>query len=103
MTQRAHQLDAIDAELLTLLQADAQQSSRSLAETLAISASSVQRRIRTLRSAGVIERISAIVRPQRVGQGVTLLVSVWLKSEDVRAVQQFKRQMVALLMTDKTC
>jgi len=27
--------------------------------------------------------------------GLTLLVSVWLKSEDVRAVQQFKRQMVA--------
>jgi Lrp/AsnC family leucine-responsive transcriptional regulator len=95
MSQRHHPLDATDAKLLMLLQVDAQRSSRSLAEALAISPSSVQRRIRTLRNAGVIERVTAIVRPQRVGQHLTLLINVWLQSEDVTAVEQFKRQMAA--------
>ncbi len=70
----AKPIDAIDAQLLRLLQRDALKPARVLAQALHISVSSVQRRIRDLRQRGVI-------------------VDVWLEKEDVRSVNDFKRLM----------
>jgi DNA-binding Lrp family transcriptional regulator len=86
-------LDAIDAQLLALLQRDALEPARVLAQALHISISSVQRRIRALRRSGVIERVAALVEPARVGRAVTVIVDVWLEKEDVRSVNDFKRLM----------
>jgi DNA-binding Lrp family transcriptional regulator len=86
-------IDAIDAQLLALLQRDALKPARVLAQALHISVSSVQRRIRDLRKRGVIERIAALVEPSLVGRPVTVIVDVWLEKEDVRSVSDFKRLM----------
>lgn len=86
-------IDAIDAQLLALLQRDALKPARVLAQALRISVSSVQRRIRELRRRGVIERVAAIVEPALVGHPVTVIVDVWLEKEDVRSVNDFKRLM----------
>jgi Lrp/AsnC family leucine-responsive transcriptional regulator len=86
-------IDAIDAQLLTLLQRDALKPARVLAQALHISVSSVQRRIRDLRKRGVIERVAALVEPSLVGRPVTVIVDVWLEKEDVRSVNDFKKLM----------
>jgi Transcriptional regulators len=86
-------IDATDAQLLALLQRDALKPARVLAQTLHISISSVQRRIRELRQRGVIERVAALVEPSLVGRPVTVIVDVWLEKEDVRSVNDFKRLM----------
>lgn len=89
----AKTIDAIDAQLLALLQRDALKPARVLAQALHISVSSVQRRIRVLRQSGVIERVAALVEPALVGRSVTVIVDVWLEKEDVRSVNDFKRLM----------
>jgi Lrp/AsnC family transcriptional regulator, leucine-responsive regulatory protein len=89
----AKTIDAIDAQLLGLLQRDALKPARVLAQTLHISVSSVQRRIRDLRKRGIIERVVAIVEPALVGHPITVIVDVWLEKEDVRSVNDFKRLM----------
>lgn len=89
----ANRIDAIDAQLLALLQRDALKPARVLAQALHISVSSVQRRIRELRKRGVIERVAALVEPALVGHPVTVIVDVWLEKEDVRSVNDFKRLM----------
>ncbi len=89
----AKKIDAIDAQLLALLQRDALKPARVLAQALHISVSSVQRRIRELRQRGVIERVAALVEPALVGRPLTVLVDVWLEREDVRSVNDFKRLM----------
>lgn len=89
----AKTIDAIDAQLLALLQRDALKPARVLAQALHISVSSVQRRIRDLRQRGVIERVAALVEPALVGRSVTVIVDVWLEKEDVRSVNDFKRLM----------
>ncbi len=89
----AKPIDAIDAQLLALLQRDALKPARVLAQALHISVSSVQRRMRDLRKRGVIERIAALVEPSLAGHPVTVIVDVWLEKEDVRSVNDFKRLM----------
>jgi Lrp/AsnC family leucine-responsive transcriptional regulator len=86
-------IDAIDAQLLALLQRDALKPARVLAQALHISVSSVQRRIRELRQRGVIERVAALVEPSLAGYPITVVVDVWLEKEDVRSVNEFKRLM----------
>jgi Lrp/AsnC family transcriptional regulator, leucine-responsive regulatory protein len=89
----AKTLDATDAQLLSLLQRDALKPARVLAQTLHLSVSSVQRRIRDLRQRGVIERVAALVEPSLAGHPITVIVDVWLEKEDVRSVNDFKRLM----------
>jgi Lrp/AsnC family transcriptional regulator, leucine-responsive regulatory protein len=96
MTRKHHELDSTDMKLLMLLQADGRRSSRALAAALSISPSSVQRRIRLLIGRGVISRFTALLDPVRVGRRATFVVNVWLHHETVRAVQHFKRQMLAV-------
>ena len=90
-----HALDALDRQLLALLQVDADRPSKELAGALGTSESSVQRRIRRLRSCGVIERTVAIVDPAKAGRPLFLVVDVTLEPEDVPTVESFKRQMRA--------
>lgn len=89
----AKTIDAIDAQLLALLQRDALKPARVMAQALHISVSSVQRRIRDLRKRGVIERVAAIVEPSLVGHPITVIVDVWLEKEDVKSVNDFKQLM----------
>jgi len=92
---RALTLDATDRRLLGLLQMDANRPAKELAAELEISESSVQRRIRRLRTAGVIERMVAVVNPAAVDRSLFLVVDVTLEREDVPTVEAFKRQMRA--------
>ena len=58
--------DDVDRRLVGLLQKDARQSSETLAKKLAVSSTTVRRRLRKLIQEGVL-RIVAVVDPKKVG------------------------------------
>jgi len=69
-------LDAIDRKLLELLQRDASTPLAQLAAEVGLSNTPCWRRIQRLKEAGVITRQVALLDPERVNVGVTVIVSV---------------------------
>ncbi|WP_420013526.1 Lrp/AsnC family transcriptional regulator [Tateyamaria sp.] len=85
-------MDSTDRKLLDQLQRNAKTPVHSLAEATGISTASVQRRMRALRDAGVIQRDVAILDPKQVGLGITAIVSVELERDRLDQIDAFKRK-----------
>ncbi len=75
------ELDGLDRCILDLLQVDATVPAREIGDSVGLSAAAVQRRIKKLRSSGVIRAIVAEVEPREVGRPITCVVSVELEHE----------------------
>lgn len=88
-------LDAVDRQLLTLLQADASRSNQALAEAAQISPATALRRVRRLTEQGVIERVVALVSPEAVPGSLTALVEVTLDRQGAEHLQAFEDLAVA--------
>jgi Lrp/AsnC family transcriptional regulator, cysteine-sensing transcriptional activator len=69
-------MDDIDRMLLELLQQDATLSIAQLAERVGLSPTPCWKRIQKLEAAGVITQRVALVDPERVGVGISVLVSI---------------------------
>src|SRR5262245_14840055 len=69
-------MDDIDRQLIDILQRDATLSNAQQADTLGLAATPCWKRIQKLEARGVITRRVAIVDPERVGVGLSVLVSV---------------------------
>jgi Lrp/AsnC family transcriptional regulator len=69
-------MDATDRKLLTLLQADAGLSIAELAERVNLSPTPCWKRIQRLEREGVIVGRVALVRPEKLGLGLTAFVSI---------------------------
>src|SRR5438046_8077809 len=69
-------MDEIDRQLLEILQQDATLSIAQMAERVGLSATPCWKRIQKLEAQGVITRRVAVVDPERVGVGLSVLVSV---------------------------
>lgn len=87
------QLDALDILLLDLLQQDASLPIRALADKAGSSPATCQRRIARLRDTGVLMRQVAIVDRQRVGQPLTVFVSVELDRQNTSLLRAFEQRM----------
>lgn len=88
-------LDFVDRQLLTLLQADASRSNQALAEAAQISPATALRRVRRLTEQGVIERVVALVSPHTVPGSLTALVEVTLDRQGAEHLQAFEDLAVA--------
>jgi Lrp/AsnC family leucine-responsive transcriptional regulator len=88
-------LDSFDAKILNILQVDTTITIERIGEQVGLSTSAVQRRIKALRAAKIIEREVAIVSPSIVGRRLTAIVSVTLERDQVGLLDEFKRQMIA--------
>jgi Lrp/AsnC family leucine-responsive transcriptional regulator len=88
-------LDTFDAKILNILQVDTTVTIERIGAQVGLSTSAAQRRIKALRAAKIIEREVAIVSPSIVGRRLTAIVSVTLERDQVRLLDQFKRQMIA--------
>ncbi|MGF6174221.1 Lrp/AsnC family transcriptional regulator [Ensifer sp. 4252] len=82
-------MDRIDRKLLTLLQQDASRTNADLAAEVGLSPSSCLRRIRRLRSAGVIDRVVAILNPAKAGRSVKAIITVELERHGEQYVRRF--------------
>ena len=86
--------DAIDLQLLTLLQTDASRSNQALAAAVGISAPTCLRRVKRLWERGVLEKQVAILAPQALsavqGPGLQALVEVTLERQHAQALDAFE-------------
>ncbi|KOF13678.1 AsnC family transcriptional regulator [Ensifer adhaerens] len=82
-------MDRIDRKLLNLLQQDASRTNADLAAEVGLSPSSCLRRIRRLRSAGVIDRVVAILNPAKAGRSVKAIITVELERHGEQYVRRF--------------
>jgi Lrp/AsnC family transcriptional regulator len=69
-------MDEIDRQLIELLQQDATLSIAQMAERVGLSATPCWKRIQKLETRGVITRRVAVVDPESVGVGLSVLISV---------------------------
>ncbi|VIO67560.1 Lrp/AsnC family transcriptional regulator [Bradyrhizobium ivorense] len=87
----ATELDRIDARLLDLVQRNNRLSSEELGAKVGLSASGVQRRLKRLRSEGVIEADISIISPKVIGRNVTALLLISFERDRADIVDRFKR------------
>lgn len=96
--KESFELDAIDLQLLDLLQQDAAQSNQALAERVHVSPPTCLRRIKRLHSAGLIERQVAILQPDRVaaliGHGLQAIVEITLERQGAELLDAFEARAV---------
>ncbi len=84
------ELDRADIALLRAVQKNNRLTSEELAGVVHLSPTACQRRLRRLRSEGVIEGDVSIVSPKAVGRHVTMIVMVSLERERADIVDRFK-------------
>ena len=77
--ERLGELDAIDRRILRALQSDGRIVYDALAARIGLSPSATLRRVRRLEESGVIAGYVALVRPERVGLGLTAYLNVRLE------------------------
>lgn len=85
-------MDASDHKLLAVLQQNSKTSIQELAEHIGASTASVQRRLKTLRDTGVIQKEVAVLDQQKLGFGITAIVSVELERDRLDQIDAFKRK-----------
>jgi len=85
------ELDAFDLQLLALVQADSRMPQSALGAAVHLSTAAVNRRLKRLEKTGVIERFTAVLAPQAVGHGLTIVAEVEAESERIDLLDAMKK------------
>lgn len=85
-------MDQFDYKLLAVLQQNARTSIQELADHIGASTASVQRRLKSMRDAGVIQKEVAVLDQRKLGFGITAVVSVELERDRLDQIDAFKRK-----------
>ena len=85
-------MDQADHKLLAVLQRNARTSIQDMADHIGASTASVQRRLKVLRESGVIKGEVAVLDQQKLGLGITAVVSVELERDRLDQIDAFKRK-----------
>ncbi|WDF62139.1 Lrp/AsnC family transcriptional regulator [Flavobacterium sp. KACC 22758] len=64
---------------------------RDIGEQIGLSAAAVQRRIKKMRELGIIQNDFSVIDREKIGSNVTILVEVFLDSEKIEVVDEFKK------------
>lgn len=94
-TNRTQILDGFDQAILKILQKDNTTSYRSIGESIHLSASAVQRRVKRLTDLGIIQANVAVLNSAKLGGRITLMVSVTLVNESAAVVESLKREFIS--------
>ena len=85
-------LDSSDRKLLHLMQIDARKGLEAMAAETGLSVASVQRRLKALKTSGIIQSEVAIVDPKKIGIAMSFVVMVELERERQDQIDAFARQ-----------
>ncbi|MFC5045053.1 Lrp/AsnC family transcriptional regulator [Aquimarina hainanensis] len=85
-------LDTFDIEILKIIQKNNTTIQKEIGEKVHLSAAAVQRRIKKMTAAGVIQSNIAVIDPLKVGLAVTLFVIVTLEHERLELVDEAKEK-----------
>jgi len=88
-------LDRFDLAIIAILQKNNTTSQRVIGEAVNLSAPAVQRRIKRLEEAGVIQAQVAVIDPAMVGHPITVFVEVEMESERADLIDAAKREFTA--------
>jgi DNA-binding Lrp family transcriptional regulator len=88
-------LDPTDLRVLELLQNDASLSNQDLAAAAHTSPATCLRRVKRLVEAGAIERRVAILSPEKLGAGLTVLAEITLDRQGAEHLAAFEARAVA--------
>ena len=89
------ELDEADRKILAILQENSRVANVELASRVGLSPPTCLRRVRRLRTEGVIERDMAIVNPRSLGVQVSVVVEIVLDRARKDVVDAFRRKMLA--------
>ncbi|MGS2718867.1 Lrp/AsnC family transcriptional regulator [Eionea flava] len=81
-------LSPVDIRILKALQQNADQTNVALADAVGLSAPACLKRVQKLKTAGVIERVVAIVSPQSVGRRLNMVVEIEMSTDDLAVAKQ---------------
>jgi DNA-binding Lrp family transcriptional regulator len=87
-------VDEKDREILSILQDNADQPAKAIAQAVNLSPSAVERRISKLKREGVIDRIVAVVSPAAVRRNLRILVEIEIQNEYRHNLEAFQRWLV---------
>ncbi|XSC48340.1 Lrp/AsnC family transcriptional regulator [Bradyrhizobium sp. RDT10] len=85
------QYDRIDARILEIVQKNNRLTSEVIGALAGLSATACQRRLKRLRSEGIIEADVSIVSPKAVGRPIQMLVLVTMERERSDIIDRFKK------------
>ncbi|WP_027515741.1 Lrp/AsnC family transcriptional regulator [Bradyrhizobium sp. WSM1417] len=83
--------DRIDAQILKIVQKNNRLTSGMIGELAGLSATACQRRLKRLRSEGIIEADVSVVSTKAIGRPVQMLVLVSLERERLEIIDNFKK------------
>ena len=90
-------MDAFDRALLNALETNNRQTAEQLSELVGLSPDACRKRLGKLRQSGAIEAEVAVLSPEKLGRGLTLVVEVTLRSESPSEIDAFQSRMLAAL------
>lgn len=85
-------LDDFDRKILAILQRNNLTPQREIGEAINLSAPAVQRRIKKMTEAGIIEANVAVVDPAALGHPITIFVEVEVISETAAQIESAKQE-----------
>lgn len=91
----APKIDSYDRALLAALQEDARVPQSELGERANLSTAAVNRRLKLLSSAGVIERYTACINPKAMDYSLTIVVEVRAESERADLMDEMRQEFKA--------
>ncbi len=86
------QLDSIDLRILAELQQDSALTNVELARRVHLSPSPCLARVKALEAAHVIDRYVALANPKMLGLGLSVFISISLKTQSKEALAEFERR-----------
>lgn len=87
------ELDAIDRQILTILQRDARIPNTELADEIGLTPAPTLRRVRRLEEEGIIQRYVALLDQKKVGRDLMVLVRVTLDKQTKQGFEDFAHKM----------
>lgn len=85
------ELDAIDRNLLRMLQRDSSQSIQALGEAVGLSASACHRRLKALEQSGAISGFRAVLDAKTLGFEMVFFIEVSLVSQSEATLEAFEK------------
>ena len=87
-------IDAFDLKILQIIQENNKITSEVLAKEVGLSSSACQRRINSMRKAGIIQKDVAIIDRNFIGRKITIVVQVLSDKEGIEYDDEFKKTML---------
>jgi len=87
-------IDAFDLKILQIIQENNKITSEVLAKEVGLSSSACQRRINSMRKAGIIQKDVSIIDRNFIGRKITIVVQVLSDKEGIEYDDEFKKTML---------